>query len=185
MIKRILISKNTKLKNILCGSNPLTSLDVSGCTLLERLDCYDDELTSLDVSNSPALEFLNIDSNKVGYLDLSANTALKELNCSNNKLAFLDLSANTALETFYCWDNAHEINSWEELEQLKEMGFDLSKATNLDGAEYDAETDTLNVYNENLSYNYPTYGENTATFDIHIGISVCEINEENFPDEIY
>ena len=59
-----------------CGSNNLTTLDVSNNTVLKSLNCGDNNLTTLDVSN---------------------NTALTLLVCSNNNLTTLDVSNNTAL----------------------------------------------------------------------------------------
>jgi len=66
----------TALTNLQCGSNSLTSLDVSANTALTYLECNGNQLTSLDVSN---------------------NTELTTLKCYNNELTSLDVSSNTAL----------------------------------------------------------------------------------------
>ena len=88
-----------------CGSNNLTSPDVSQNTALERLECYSNNLTSLDVSQNTALEWLICGSNSLTSLDVSQNTALKYLYCGSNNLTSLDVSHNTALRDLYCQSN--------------------------------------------------------------------------------
>ena len=48
------------LENLHCGSNQLTSLDVSNCTALQELWLRGNQLTSLDVSNNTALNVIRI-----------------------------------------------------------------------------------------------------------------------------
>ncbi len=91
------ISKNTALETLRCHNNKLTSLDVSKNTALTSLQCYTNQLTSLDVSNNKALVYLYCQENKLTSLDLSQNTAIKILYCNNNALISLDLSANTSM----------------------------------------------------------------------------------------
>ena len=54
----------TALTTLYCGSNQLTSLDVSKNTALTRFGCWDNQLTSLDVSKNTALTDLMCDGNK-------------------------------------------------------------------------------------------------------------------------
>ena len=88
-----------------CGSNQLTSLDVSNNTALTDLSCYINPLTSLDVSNNTALTYLSCGSNQLTTLDVSNNTALTELYCEYNQLTSLDVSNNTALTELYSNNN--------------------------------------------------------------------------------
>ena len=90
------------LKELYCGSNQLTSLDVSNNTALTHLDCGSNRLTSLDVSLNTALKELYCDSNQLTSLDVSNNTALTSLWCKSNRLTSLDMSHNTALKEFIC-----------------------------------------------------------------------------------
>ena len=116
----------TELETLMCYSNRLTSLDVSGCTELKGLICYNNQLaeldvsenaalvelnclnndlTSLDVSDCTALTYLDCSDNRLTSLDVSKNTALGWLNCSENQLRSLDVSKNTALGSLYCSGN--------------------------------------------------------------------------------
>jgi len=88
-----------------CGSNNLTTLDVSNNTALTFLGCSNNNLTTLDVSNNTALEYLDCGSNNLTTLDVSNNTSLTSLWCGGNNLTTLDVSRNTALEELYCYDN--------------------------------------------------------------------------------
>jgi len=67
------------LQTLFCGSNQLTTLDVSQNTALIVLYCGDNQLTSLDVSN---------------------NTAVTDLRCTNNQLAVLDLRNHSLIGLF-------------------------------------------------------------------------------------
>ena len=54
-MKTLDVSRNTKLINLYCISNELTSLDVSQNTTLTELWCYGNQLTELDISRNTAL----------------------------------------------------------------------------------------------------------------------------------
>ncbi|MBD5200030.1 MAG: hypothetical protein HDS83_06545 [Bacteroidales bacterium] len=93
------------LKDLKCGYNQLSTLDVSKNTVLTSLDCSSNKLTSLDVSKNTALTSLICGSNKLTSLDVSKNTALTSLTCSHNQLTALDVSKNTALTSLICGSN--------------------------------------------------------------------------------
>ena len=76
----------TALTRLYCGTNQLTSLDVSNNAALTELYCFENQLTELDLSNNTALTSLNCDSNQLTTLDLSNNKALKSLDCKKNPL---------------------------------------------------------------------------------------------------
>ena len=99
------VSKNTALTELTCDVNQLTTLDVSKNTALTNLSCGNNQLTSLDVSKNTALTSLSCGSNQLASLDVSKNTALKGLGCNNNQLTSLDVSKNTVLTDLYCYDN--------------------------------------------------------------------------------
>ena len=96
------LSKNIALTQLECDNNRLTSLDLSKNTALTQLICYNNRLTSLDVSKNTALTKLGCDKNQLTSLDLSGCTALTQLECDNNQLTSLDVSKNTALTSLYC-----------------------------------------------------------------------------------
>ena len=95
----------TALTELYCGSNQLTSLDVSKNTALTRLDCGGNQLTSLDVSKNTELTYLQCGWNGLTSLDMSNNTILTELLCYNNQLTSLDISKNVELKYLYCSGN--------------------------------------------------------------------------------
>ncbi|WP_405576214.1 T9SS type A sorting domain-containing protein [Winogradskyella sp. Asnod2-B02-A] len=99
------VSANTALTNLNCYGNQLTNLDVSANTALAQLRCGNNQLTSIDVSANTALEEFFCDNNQLTNLDVSSNTVLTTLYCLNNQLTNLDVSSNTALTTLYCYDN--------------------------------------------------------------------------------
>ena len=99
------IQNFTRLINLECSSNQLTSLDVTANTALTTLDCSGNQLTSLDVSNNTALTYLNCPRNQLTSLDVSNNTALIYFSCYSNQLTSLDVSTNTALTGFLCIGN--------------------------------------------------------------------------------
>ena len=95
----------TAITKLYCGSNNLTTLDVSRNTLLEKLTCSSNHLTALDVSNNMALTTLECHSNALTALDVSKNTSLKTLYCYSNQLEELNLGQNSALTTLECQTN--------------------------------------------------------------------------------
>ena len=115
-----------------CGSNQLTSLDVSGCTALKNLICYGNQLTSLDVSKCTALEELHCDSNQLMSLDVSKNAALEFLDCSFNQLTSLDVSKNTALWGLSCSSNQLTSLDVSKCTALEELFCDSNQLTSLD-----------------------------------------------------
>ena len=150
----------TELETLMCYSNRLTSLDVSGCTELKGLICYNNQLaeldvsenaalvelnclnndlTSLDVSDCTALTYLDCSDNRLTSLDVSKNTELGWLNCSGNRLTSLDVSKNTALGWLNCSGNrltSLDLSQNTKLNQLycsanQLTSLDLSQNTNL------------------------------------------------------
>src|SRR5687768_13086106 len=88
-----------------CGSNYLSSLDVSNNTQLTGLTCYGNFLTSLDVSNNTMLNSLDCGNNFISSLDLSANTLLTNVYCNSNGMTSLTLPAGNMLYNIYCGYN--------------------------------------------------------------------------------
>lgn len=89
------------LLDLSCGSNQLTSLDVSANPALQYLSCGSNQLTGLDVSANPALQTLSCSYNPLTGLDVSANPALKYCLCNHNQLTDIDMSANPVLQILY------------------------------------------------------------------------------------
>jgi hypothetical protein len=127
-ITSIDFSANTMaLEELYCTNNPMTSLNLSGCTSLEELDCHnnqlsslilpntntlliidckDNQLTSLDASNNAGLEELYANNNLLTTINLTGCTTLFEVDCNNNLLDSLDISTCDPLHTLDCSSNA-------------------------------------------------------------------------------
>lgn len=95
----------TALEYLYCGSNQLTSLDVSGCVNLTSLNCANNQLTSLDVSGCVNLTSLTCENNQLTSLDVSGCVKLIYLDCNNNQLTGLDVSDCVNLTSLYCENN--------------------------------------------------------------------------------
>ena len=95
----------TALNRLVCSSNALTELDLSGNGALETLVCSGNELAKLDLSGNGALEWLVCDQNELAALDLSGLPELGSLWCRYNALTALDLSRVPALVELDCRGN--------------------------------------------------------------------------------
>lgn len=99
------LSANTALQTLSCSMNQLTNLDVSANINLYALSCGNNLLNSLDLSNNAALQSLACESNSITNLDLSGCPSLLDLYCPNNQLTSLDFSSNPLLTSVGCADN--------------------------------------------------------------------------------
>ncbi|MGN0598694.1 MAG: GBS Bsp-like repeat-containing protein [Oscillospiraceae bacterium] len=183
------ISKNTALTSLNCENNNITNLNADSNTMLQRLECADNELSSIDISKNTLLEFLsiygnqlteldvskniklteiNVHTNKLTSLELGTNTLLKELTCTNNNLTSLDLSNNSALTIVRCLNNTYNIGTVNVSYSLSGLpGFDPSKASNWNGAEYDSSTNSLkNFTSTTVTYTYDLGKGFRATFTL-------------------
>lgn len=99
-------SQSTSLKEIDCGENKLTRLDLSYQKKLTKLDCSYNQLNSLILPDSDALTYLNCANNGLSGLGLPSKAkGLTYLDCSGNNLERLTLSGYTRLETVKCGSN--------------------------------------------------------------------------------
>ena len=99
------VSKNTALTELFCEFNRLTSLNVSGCTALTYLNCEFNRLASLDVSGCTALTYLVCQHNQLISLDISGCNALTQLDCAYNQLTSLDVTGCNSLTQLDCYNN--------------------------------------------------------------------------------
>jgi hypothetical protein len=95
----------TNLTLLDCGSNNLTSINVSQNTLLESLDCSFNSLQIIDVSQNTQLTYLHLDDNDLQELNVYNNTQLEILFCRRNNLqtiTFSNIAFYPSLESIYC-----------------------------------------------------------------------------------
>ena len=88
-----------------CGSNDLTSLDVSNNLALAYLDCSYNDLTFINISNNINLEYFSCYGNNIASLDISKNLDLNTLIIGANALTSIDVTQHTALSYLNARDN--------------------------------------------------------------------------------
>lgn len=172
------ISKNIKLKKLICHSAGLTSLDLSHNVELEYLECHNsgqpisrNNIQTLDLSKNINLLELNCSSNKMISLDVSGCKKLKKILCAHNKIKKIDITNNLELETLACYNG-----------ELTEI--DTSQNVNLD---------FLNLMNNNLSaldisnnnkLHYLQAGGNENLKTIYVWVGFDTSNPENTVKQI-
>lgn len=174
------VSQCFKLKELNCSGNQLMELDVSNQTHLTQLDCHNNKLTELNVEQNGSLTSLICNDNQLKTLDLSKNNSLSNLNCAKNRLACVDFSHMIG-STINADGNRRPIavrtDGTFELTSLP--GFDVSKATFLNGGSVSGKTLSVNAGVEEVSYQYDC---GKGVKPIFIFETSLPINEKNFPD---
>lgn len=93
------------LTSLVCSSNLLQELDVSGLPKLVYLDCSYNMIDSLDVRFNAALETLICNNNSMSSLKVSGCYSLISLKCEENGLTTLDISNCGLLDSLSCQSN--------------------------------------------------------------------------------
>jgi len=93
------------LMTLECYSNQLTTLNVQGLTNLIELRCEINQLTSLNVQGLMNLEYLTCRSNQLTSINIQGLTNLYHLDCNSNKLTSLNLDELTNLTELFCHQN--------------------------------------------------------------------------------
>jgi hypothetical protein len=152
------VSANTALTGLNCYNNQLTSLNVAANTALTQISCSYNQLTSLNVSANTALILLSCFNNQLTSLNLSANTALAYLVCDHNQLTSLNLSANTALAASYCYNNQLTSLNVKNGNNIYITGFDARNNPNLNCIQVDdfAYSDTTSGWFKDVTASYST-----------------------------
>ena len=74
----------TRLEELYCNGNRISTLDVSGLTKLTTLSCTQNQISTLNVSGLTQLEYLWCSNNQISTLDVSNNAKLGALSCDPN-----------------------------------------------------------------------------------------------------
>ncbi|MDR6967928.1 Leucine-rich repeat (LRR) protein [Flavobacterium arsenatis] len=153
---------STNLKSLVCDSNNLTSLDVSGLINLEGLSCNANQLTGLDVSTLVNLKTLTCANNQITSLEVFNSPNLEALDCSYNLIENLNVFWLNNLKQLYCINN-----------QLTNL--DLSNQSNLNRLDYSNNLiPNLNVNNLTNLQILGLSGTQTTVLD------VSNLNQLNF-----
>jgi hypothetical protein len=179
------------LRFLYCGSNQLTSLDVSQNTALILLFCGSNQLTSLDVSKNIVLEVLLFDLTQITSLDISKNLALTQLYCHSNQLTSLDVSKNIVLNTLYCPSNQLTNLDISKNTALKDLVCNENKLTSLDISKNTALTRLYCPTNQ-LTYLNLKNGNNTnfdttyrSNFKSNPNLSCIQVDDVSYSNTLW
>lgn len=168
------VSQNTALQMFQPHNNNLTSLDVSQNTALVNFVCVNNNLTTLNLSQNTNLNLLSISNNNLTSLDISQNINLGVLACSNNSLTSLDISNNTALYNFNCSSNNLSTLNMKNINSSNLSAFDATSNPNLTCIEVDDVVDaTANWTNidAGVSFSLDCGALSTNDFELSKNIS--------------
>lgn len=163
------ISNNKKLDYLCCSDNSIKTLDLTKNTELTSIECGYNKLTNINLSKNSKLKYLSISDNQLTTLELSNNPNLTNLNCNYNQLTHLDTSHNPKLTYLYCNYNRLMLTlSSKKTFDLRNLpGFDISKASNFNGATLSGTVLTLtDTETNNISYDYDC-GVKTCKFYLY------------------
>ncbi len=151
------------------------------------LNCGSNLLTSLDVSRNTVLTSLNIGLNQLTAIDVHANPELIYLECYNNHLTCLDVSQNTRLTSLACYSNRLTVSSPFDLSAFP-AAFNLSKTSNWTGGSLSGTV--LTAAGKQVTYDYDCgLGKKmTVTLDIEVEIdpdTTVPIDASAFPDSVF
>ena len=121
----------TNLTDLNCGSNLLSTLDVSALLNLEVLKAYNNQLSTINVTGLTQLTQLWVDSNQLTSIDVSTLQNLDWLFCSTNQITNLDLSMLSNLKAV--WASNNQISSINLLpfSLLEELLLGINNITNI------------------------------------------------------
>lgn len=125
------IRRFTHLTKLVCKTNQIQNLDLTGLTNLTYLDCSFNNLTALNTSALTNLQTLLNNNNQIATMNLAANVNLLTLNCSNNQLTTLNINALTNLTTLNCSSNALLTINIETLTALSNLNCASNNLTSL------------------------------------------------------
>ena len=173
------VSKNTKLVKLICSKNALTSLNTSHNPLLKKLDIYNNKITSIDVSQNTELETLYIGRNPIETLNVINNVKLMELQSELNNLTSIDLSNNSPSMTLYMANNIYPITVGKgkrfDLSKLP-AGFDVSKASNWQNATVNSGVLIVENGKDFVTYDYDCGNGHKVNFRFRVYSSIKQVS---------
>ena len=174
------VSQCSKLQQLNCSGNQLMELNVNNQGQLTELDCHNNKLTELNVKQNGSLTSLICNDNQLTTLDLSKNNSLSNLNCANNRLACLNVTGIGGTITADGNRRPIAVRTDGTFDLTTLPGFDVSKATFLNGGSVFGTTLRVNAGADEVSYQYNCGDGVNRTFIFETSLP---INEKNFPDD--
>ncbi|MDR0700135.1 MAG: hypothetical protein LBG28_13130 [Tannerella sp.] len=120
------------LQFLLCDSNMINSVNVTGAVSLTAIDFYTNNLTAIDVTTNNKLTYLRVTYNNIKEIDLSNNPELTFICCTGNSVESLDFSNNKKIETVYCIENQLSYINVQNCPRLKELSCSANNLTEID-----------------------------------------------------
>ena len=99
------LTGSPKLRILDATEAGLTTIQMNGLTLIDTLVCDGNELTQLDLSGMTHLKLLECYKNKLSQLNLTSCADLVKVSAHKNQLTTLNVSGLTKLEEVSCWRN--------------------------------------------------------------------------------
>lgn len=162
-LAEMLLADCYALKELYCGANILSALDLSTSRALTNLDCSDNKLQTLDLSSNVALLSLDCSNNNLSSLSINNSLSIDNIDCSSNALTSLEVSSLTELNTLNC--SANELKSINLANNVKLTTLDCSDNP-LAGLEL-----SKNVTLENLNCSVT----DIATLDLTSNVALSDI----------
>jgi len=122
----------TNLRELYCGNQSLSSLDVTSLINLEILQADNNFLSSLDVSGLSNLKELDCNTNFLSSLNLTGASNLQLLYCYTNSLTVLDVHECTDLVSLVCTGNLLTTLNISGLSNLEIINCNQNEITALD-----------------------------------------------------
>ena len=174
------VSQCSKLQQLNCSGNQLMELNVNNQGQLTELDCHNNKLTELNVKQNGSLTSLICNDNQLTTLDLSKNNSLSNLNCANNRLACLNVTGIGGTITADGNRRPIAVRTDGTFDLTTLPGFDVSKATFLNGGSVSGTMLNVDAGANEVSYQYNCGNGVNPTFIFETSLP---INEKNFPDD--
>lgn len=139
------LSNTLELQSLSCSNNQLTSLIVGTKNNLRSIECQNNKITSLDVHNVPLLEVFDCHNNLLAELDVSANSSLVDLNCQSNQLTHLLIPKNDV--NLFCLNVADNKLGYEEMDVLVERLVNINEGYVI-AKQFGASTEDTNIFTD-------------------------------------
>lgn len=152
------LSSNTMLRNLYCGSNLLTSMNLSGLVNLTYLNIRNNNFTSFSTDGLPALINFDCSSNPLlQTLTFNNNPALQSVDCRACQLTTLDVSGLSGLKSLQCAVNSINSLNLGSINQLTHLGCSSNQLAILDISNLN-QLKELNCNNNMLTTNFDFSG---------------------------
>ena len=126
------LSTSRALTNLDCSDNNLQTLDLSSNVALLSLDCSNNSLSSLSVNNSLSIDHIDCSANALSVIDVTSLSELSYIDCSGNEIKSLDLSNNVKLVTLDCSANPLSNLDVSNNKTVKSVNCSTTNITSLD-----------------------------------------------------